>query len=146
MSEENVEIVRSMNEPFNGIDVAQIDWRSEAIREILERLYSPDVELTTLESGIGSGPSRFYKGWDGLISYLQEWFEPFSEYRMDALDYIDAGDRVLVPIRARGIGSGSGVQVEIELTVAYQLRDGKITRVDEYDTAEQAREAVKDSR
>ena len=120
-----MEIVRSMNEPFNGIDVARIDWRSEAIREILERLYSPDVELTTSESGIGSGPSRFYKGWDGLISYLQEWFEPFSEYRMDALDYIDAGDRVLVPIRARGIGSGSGVQVEIELTIASSFATGR---------------------
>jgi len=145
MSQENVEIVRSMNEPFDGVDVAEIDWASEAIREILERVYSPDVELTTLESGIGSGPSRFYKGWDGLIAYLQEWFEPFSEYRIDARDYLDAGDRVLVPIRARGVGSGSGVQVQIEFTIAFQLRDGKVTRVDQYDTVEQAREAVRDS-
>ena len=142
MSQENVEKIKAMLEPFDGAEITAIDWESEAVREILERDYSPDIELRTLESAIGSGPSSFYKGWDGLIRYFKEWFEPFGEYRMRWLDYVEAGERVLVPMKASGVGSGSGLRVEIELVLSYELQDGMITRLDQYDTLEQAFEAA----
>ena len=142
MSEENVEKIKALLEPFDDAEITGIDWEGEAIREILERDYSPDIELRTLESGIGIGPSSFYKGWDGLIRYFREWFEPFSEYRMKWLDYIDAGQRVLVPMEACAVGSASGAPVELELVLSYELQDGVITRLDEYDTVEQALEAA----
>ncbi len=143
MSQRNVEIVRSMLEPFDGIDVAAVDWDAESIRALLESTYSPDLELRTLESGLGSGPSALYRGRDGLVKYLTEWLEPFSEYHGESLDYIEAGDYVLVPSRQWGIGGTSGARVEIELTVVYELRGGQIVRMDQYDTIEDAREAVK---
>ena len=68
--------------------------------------------------------------------------EPFSEYHLEPLDYVEAGDCVLVPSRQWGVGSSSGARVEIELTLVYELRDGKIVRLDQYDTVEDAREAV----
>jgi hypothetical protein len=142
MSQENVEKIRAMIQPFDDVDVTGIDWESEEIREILRRDYSPDVELRTLESGIGSGPSSLYQGWDGLTRYLEEWFEPFSEYRMKVLDYIEAGERVLVPIKASGVGSASGLQVELDLVLSYELEDGLVTRLHQYDTVEQALEAA----
>jgi ketosteroid isomerase-like protein len=142
MSEENVEIVRAMFEPFNGVDIADIDWSGEAMREIIERGYSPEVKLTTMESAIGIGPSRSYSGWDGLVRYLNEWFGPFSEYHLDSLDFIDAGDRVIVPSRARGVGGGSGIHVDMELAISYEFRDGLITRVDQYDTVDDALQAA----
>ena len=142
MSEENVEIVQSMLGPFGGVDVSAVDWDAEVIREILEQSYSPDVVLRTLASGVGSGPSAVYRGWDGLVQYLKEWLEPFSEYHLEPLDYVEAGDCVLVPSRQWGVGSSSGARVEIELTLVYELRDGKIVRLDQYDTVEDAREAV----
>ena len=134
MSEENVDKIKAMLAPLGDADVAGIDWKAEAIRELLERDYSPDVELTTLESAVGIGPSRSYQGWDGLVQYFAEWFEPFSEYRLKWLGYIDAGQRVLVPMQAFAVGRGSGVQVEMELVLSYELQDGLITRLDEYDT------------
>ena len=142
MSEENVEIVQSMLGPFGGVDVSAVDWDAEVIREILEQSYSPDVVLRALASGAGSGPSAVYRGWDGLVQYLKEWLEPFSEYHLEPLDYVEAGDCVLVPSRQWGVGSSSGARVEIELTLVYELRDGKIVRLDQYDTVEDAREAV----
>jgi len=142
VSEDNVEIVRSMLEPLAGANFAEIDWGGEAIRVVVERFHSPDVELHTLPSGAGSGPSALYRGWDGLIRYGQEWLEPFSEYRIEALDYIDAGDWVLVPSRQRAIGAGSGANAEIEMTTAYELRDGRITRIVQHDTLADAREAA----
>ena len=138
MSEENVETVRSLWEPVAGINVAAIDWGVEAFREMLGSAYSPDVELTVLASGLGSGVGQFYRGADGVVQYLREWFEPFSEYYVENLDYIDAGDCVLVPSRQWGIGGGSGARVEIELTTLFELREGQIARVHQYDTLEEA--------
>jgi hypothetical protein len=98
--------------------------------------------LKTLASGLGSGVGELYRGWDGLIRYLTEWLEPFSEYEVDALDYIAVGDCVLVPSRQSGIGDGSGARVEIELTTLYRLRDRKIVQIEQYDTLEEARDAA----
>ena len=141
MSQENVQIVRSLFEPFEGTNIAAIDWGVDVIREALGQAYSPDVELRTLESGLGSGVGEFYRGAHGLVRYLREWLEPFSEYHVENLDYIDAGDCVLVPSRQWGIGGGSGARAELELTTVYELHDGKIARVHQYDTLEEALEA-----
>jgi ketosteroid isomerase-like protein len=142
MAEENVEVMRTMLEPFSGINVADIDWAAEAIRETIEPEFTPDMELRTLASGLGSGVGEHYRGWDGFLRYLQEWLEPFSEYQIKNLEYIAAGDCVLVPSQQWGIGSGSGARVELELTTLYQLRDGRIARIHQYDTLEEAREAA----
>jgi ketosteroid isomerase-like protein len=142
MSRENVQIVRSTLEPFDGINLAAIDWNADVIREAAGDAYSPDVELRTLASGLGSGVGEFYRGADDLVRYLREWLEPFSEYHVENLDYIDAGDCVLVPSRQWGVGRGSGARVGLELTTLYELRDGMIARVHQYDTLEEALEAA----
>jgi ketosteroid isomerase-like protein len=139
MSQRNIEIVRSVLGPMEHIDGAQIDWDAETIREVLGAAYSPDIELKTLASGTGTGLAEVYRGLDGLVEYLRGWLEPFSEYHVETLDFIADGDRVLVPTRQWGIGRASGARVELDVTFAYELRDGKITRVIQYDNLEQAR-------
>ena len=57
-------------------------------------------------------------------------------------DFIEVGDRVVVPNRQRGIGSTSGIPVEVELTWVYEIRDNQMARLDEYDTLDEALEAV----
>lgn len=142
MSEENVEIVRSVLEPLAGINGAEVDWDSEAVREALGRAYSPDIELTTLDIPLGLGISDSYHGLEGLVEYLRAWLEPFSEYRVENLDYIDAGNCVLVPSRQWGVGRGSGTRTEIEVTALYELRDGKIVRIRQFNTVDEALEAA----
>jgi ketosteroid isomerase-like protein len=142
VSQQNVEIVRSLIEPFAGSDVSGIDWGSDAVREAVGHLYSDDVELRTLESGLGTGVDGFYEGLEGMIQYLQDWLEPFGEYHVEWLEYIEAGDCVLVPSRQWGVGSASGARAELELTWLYELRDGRISRMEQYDTLDEAREAA----
>ena len=79
---------------------------------------------------------------DGLVEYLRKWLEPFSEYHVENLDYVDAGECVLVPSRQVGVGSGSGARVELELTTLYEVRDGRIARVHQYATMAEALEAA----
>lgn len=138
----NVEIVRAMSEPMNGLDLVAVDWRSDAIRELFDAFYAPDFQLTTLESGLASGLEGGYSGMEGFAEYLEDWLEPFSEYHAELLEYIDAGDFVMVRTSQWGIGRSSGAKAELELTWLYELRNGRITRAFQYDTLEQAREAV----
>ncbi|MGH2973432.1 MAG: nuclear transport factor 2 family protein [Solirubrobacterales bacterium] len=142
MSQENVEVVRSFLEPFTGTNVAAIDWDFEAVREMIRRAYSQDIELKTLASGLGSGVDESYRGLDGLVRYLREWLEPFAEYHVEWLDYIEAGDWVVVPTRQWGVGDASGARAELELVHAYKLRDGQIVRLDQYDSVEDALQAA----
>ena len=139
MSQENVELVRGLWEPFKGVDLTAVDWDDEAIREMSERFWSPEVELRWSRSG---PEARVYQGRDGVIQAFREWVEPFREYYIEPLDFIEQEDRVIIPQRHRGIGSTSGVSVEDEFTHVYEVRDHMITRVDEYDTLKEALEAV----
>ena len=142
MSQESVEIVRSTFEPFDGVNLASIDWSTMVIREALGRAYSPEIELTTLAIPLGLDVSDSYRGLDGVVEYLRTWLEPFSEYHVENLDYVDAGECVLVPSRQWGTGTESGARVELELTTLYEVRDGRITRVHQYDTMDEALEAA----
>jgi ketosteroid isomerase-like protein len=139
MSQENVEIVRAMWEPFKGLDCTTIDWDDEAIREITERFWSPEVELKWTSRG---PEARVYRGRDGVIQAFREWSEAFSEYYAEPLDFIAVGDRVVVPNRQWGIGGASGIAVEDEVTWVYEIRDNQMARLDEYDTLDEALEAV----
>ena len=142
MSRENVEMVRSTFEPFDGVNLAAIDWSADVIREALGRAFSPEIELTTLAIPLGLDVSDSYRGLDGVVEYLRTWLEPFSEYHVENLDYVDAGKCVLVPSRQWGVGSESRARVELELTTLYEVRDGRITRVHQYDTMDEALEAA----
>ena len=132
-------MVRGLWEPFKGVDFAAVDWDDEAIREMSERFWSPEVELRWTRSG---PEARVYRGRDGVIQAFREWVEPFREYYIEPLDFIEQEDRVIIPQRHRGIGRTSGIPVEIEVTHVYEVRDHMITRVDEYDTLKEALEAV----
>ncbi len=137
-----MEVVRALLGPFQGINVAEIDWGAEPIRQLLAGSCSPEIEVRTLESGIGAGVDPVYNGVNGVVRYLQAWMEPFTDYRTEWLDFIDAGDFVLVPVSNRGTGSGSGVPVELDLVYACEVRDGLIARILQYDTLEDARAAL----
>jgi hypothetical protein len=77
MSQENVEMVRELWERFKGVDCATIDWDDEAIREMTERFWSPEVELRWSRSG---PEARVYQGRGGVIQAFREWSEAFREY------------------------------------------------------------------
>ena len=69
---------------------------------------------------------RVYQGRVGVIQALREWVEPFSEYCIEPLDFIEQEDRVVIPQRQWGVGSLSGAPVEIEVTHVYEVRDSQI--------------------
>jgi ketosteroid isomerase-like protein len=132
MSEENVEIVRRGYELFAAGDF-----------EGLSALISPDAEtpdasglgLTGTATGVRHGPEGFLRG-------IEEVTEAFDDYRVEAEEFTDAGDAVVVSVRISGRGKTSGVEQEMRLVHMWVLRDGKAIRGEVYRTTEEALEAA----
>jgi ketosteroid isomerase-like protein len=68
--------------------------------------------------------------------------ETWDEHRVEPEKIIDAGDRVVLFQREFQRGKSSGVELEIEAAVIFDLRAGRITRVQGYMDRAAALEAV----
>jgi ketosteroid isomerase-like protein len=115
MSQQNVDKTRQFIEAYNRRDF------QAAIRD-----FDPDVEWVLPEhqrSDSAQGPDQIIRFWEGLD-------ETFDELRLDAQEYVDAGDRVAVRLRYFG-RSKSGVELDTELYhQVTTFRDGVIVRFD----------------
>jgi ketosteroid isomerase-like protein len=128
---ENVDIVRRSLEAF-----ARGDF------EAAFALHDPATEWCTA----ADEPDRMtYRGIAGLETFAaslsETWEDRFASV-MRFEEFIDRGDWVIVPWSARLRGRGSGISVDVSETYAVRLRDGRIVRVEEYRSKEQALEAV----
>jgi ketosteroid isomerase-like protein len=117
MSQENVELVRAIYEPWGRGDFRSIEWAH------------PEIEFT-MDAGLASG------SWRGLAAMAETWrsfLSTWDEYRAEVEQYWDLDDeRVLVLLRVVGHGKASGVELgEMRTRAAnlFHLRDGKVTRL-----------------
>ena len=127
MSQENVEIVRREYAAY-----ATGDW------EAFADLAHPDIQLESLDAGT-------FRGLEQLIGHFQVWRALFAEFRVEATEIVDLGDRMAVVerFRARGM-KGSDTETWLEQSYArlISFKDGKIWRIKEFATLEKALEAV----
>jgi ketosteroid isomerase-like protein len=87
MSQENVEIVRSIYEAFN-----RREW------DAVFRDTAPDVELTTPPGGPNSGT---YRGREECEGYLRELITPFEASALHPEEFFERGDQVAVVYKVR---------------------------------------------
>jgi ketosteroid isomerase-like protein len=132
MSQENIEVVRREYAAF-----AARDWAA------LAEVWHPEVEYQTLET---DPDSATYRGVDDITKLFDGFAAPFSEFRVRADEIRDLGaDRVLAVERAAGRGlKGSDAEAWVE-QVWFRLitfKDGRIWRVKEFATRDDALEAV----
>ena len=126
MSQENVEIVRTMLDTWNarGID-ATID------------AFDPEVELVDLQAVIGMQAQG--RGPDELDRMAEQWTEIFDQWRLAVCEVVDLGDDlVMAEVRFDGVGRDSGAPVTNRQFEVYRLVGGKIVeiRVGFHDRAE----------
>ena len=119
MSRENVEIVRGIYEGWASNDP-----------DVL-RVIDPEIEVYPDPRSAWPGIESSYRGHDGLARYMASIYEAFSEYRAEAEDILDAGDRVVTLAIERARGKQSGVPVDIGYTAhVWTLRDGRAVRLE----------------
>jgi len=120
MSQENVEIVKALNEAFN-----RRDWNR------LTELIDPDVELHGTIGGLEE--DLVVRGLDGIrLRFEIEDNEIWDEHRFEPQEFIDAGDQVVVLQREYQRGKSSGVELSIDTASVLRLRDGRIVRMQGY--------------
>jgi ketosteroid isomerase-like protein len=115
MPGENIAIVRALVDALGRGDVAAVD-------ETLD----PDVEWHAAEDEPEAGK---HTGRDAVLALWDGWREAFDGFRADPLEFIVAGDTVVVPFRFRGNVRGSATETAIEETHVYRLRSGKVAEV-----------------
>ena len=125
MSQENVETVRRVLDAFASRNV-----------EAIVAEYRPDVEIVALRSVI-EGP---YLGHEGLRRMGAELIEHAPDFVMHIEEVRDCGDRVLVFGRQRG--TVRGVPFDVVVATVFEIKAGKVSRMEAFPTAEGALEAV----
>ena len=66
------------------------------------------------------------RGHDGVRRGLARWRRQWDEYRIDPVEFLDAGlGRMLVCCRQRGKGEGSAAVVESDLFMVWTLENAK---------------------
>jgi ketosteroid isomerase-like protein len=126
MSQENVDLVRSIRAAHDRGDFGSAEWAH------------PEIELVIVDGpapGSWKGLSGLAEGWRGFLSAWEDFRGDAEEYR--ELD----GERVLVLSRRTGRGKTSGLelgQMRSEGADVYYIRDGKVTKVIFYFDRERA--------
>ena len=127
MSQENVEVVRSVFEAWNTGDV-------DALREGFDR----DVIMRMPEGWPEPGP---FVGRDAVMRQLKQQRETWDSDAFELItDFIGAADRVVVRFIWRA--AGRGPDVPVEATGIYTVRKGKIFAIEHFWDHAEALEAV----
>ena|SRR5215207_8828765 len=130
MSQENVEVVRAGWEAWIRGDLPG-----------LFRQFDPNVVWDT--SHFHDWPESTYHGIEGVERFLSEWRDVWDGLEIDVEDVRAAPDgRVLSLILQRGKRRSSGLAMEMEMAQVATLRNGKVTRFDNYEDRTEALEAA----
>jgi ketosteroid isomerase-like protein len=128
MSQENVEVVRSLLAAFDRGDY-----------EAALALIDPDVEWAEPPYLPGSGVQR---GHEGIRRGWARWLGEWEWFNVEPVEFIDAGDRVMVHGTNRARGRASGVEVTRQFGSVFTVRAGKVLRHEAFATKAEALEAV----
>jgi ketosteroid isomerase-like protein len=128
MSHENVEIAKKALAERNSGDLAGLlALMSEDVSLDLSRRIIDPVTAT------GHGEAR---------EFAAMLDDVWADQRLEAEEWIDAGNAVVVPVRLINTGRASGIPVEARSAWVAYIRDGKISRLVVYQSREEALEAV----
>jgi ketosteroid isomerase-like protein len=126
MSQENVDLVRSIYAAWERGDFGSGEWAHPAIE---------------LKFADGLTPGS-WTGLAGMAEGMRDFLSAWEEYRAEVDDYLELdGERVLALIHLGGRGKTSGLELGQMRTKAVQLfhvRGGKVTRLVTYFDGERA--------
>ena len=113
MSHRNVERLRDVYSSWAEGDFAA---SSELLAE--------DVLFEPMSDGHNA-----YRGRQAVEEQTREFFAQWSEFRIEAQEFEEVGETVLVTERQHGKGKSSGIETEMTFYAAWTFRDGLVVRV-----------------
>ena len=122
MSSRNVGVVRGFNDALAQGDMG-------GMLDFLD----PQLEWRAPESVPWGGT---FHGHDGFREFVGKLLDQPAEFRREMLEYLDAGERVVVLLRQMGRRKGSDTEYDVPEVHIWTIRDGKIVDFEgSFDTA-----------
>jgi len=83
-----------------------------------------------------------YHGQEGVLRFIGQLLEGWSELRMEPSDFIAVGDRVLVVVALKGSGRSTGLEAVERIAHLWTVNDGKAARLEYFGDVAQAHRAL----
>lgn len=129
MSQENVQLAQRGIAALNqrGVD-AVIELCDPGIEWIAIPGFLPDAED--------------FNGHTGVRTWFAKVGEALGLIEWQALEIIDAGDRLFLALKLKATGRVSGIEGEFLIFQSWTVRDGKLVRLESYLSRDDALEAA----
>jgi ketosteroid isomerase-like protein len=112
VSAQNVQVIRRMVEAFNDRDI-----------DVLAQYMEADADLYPMRAQL---EGKAYRGAEGVREMLADFDQDWEFVRMDAEEFHDAGDQVVLLGRLQARGRASGVDLDVPMGFVWRLREGKV--------------------
>lgn len=128
MSQQNLEIVRRLWKAYadDGINVLLDYYTEDCVVEDFPEL--PDRAT--------------YAGGEGIRERYRHFLETWGEFDIEPVEFINAGDAVVVTCEVQGHGKGSGTPFAAPVVFVSELRGGKVVRDRAFTSKSEALEAA----
>ena len=106
----------------SGVEIVQEAFAAFARGDLEAVVDLSDPEIVVRDP---DRTGRALHGPAGLRSFFEEWLENWEEYRSEPLEFIEAGDEILVHTMQTGRGRLSGIELQQDLFQVFRVRDGR---------------------
>ena len=125
MSQENVEAMRRGYERFAA--TGEIRAQPDFVWDV-SRLGWPDKQI--------------YFGAEGANQFIAEWADAWDGWELEAEEFFDAGESVVVIVNQQGRSKATGIPVDMRFAQVWSFRDGQAIRMQMYSSVDEALEAA----
>jgi ketosteroid isomerase-like protein len=116
----------------------------EAVRAgdttLMTQYWDPDLRIENVDGWPVPGS---YDGYDGFRRWFDETFGEYSGYTPERAQYTYLKDRIIAVVHSRWAGP-DGEEVVPQVALRFQLRDGRIARMEVFTDEARARAAALD--
>jgi ketosteroid isomerase-like protein len=126
-----------VSEPLEKLKTLYEEWaRGDYSRN---DIFDPRMKMESF----GMGEPMRADSYEGFVDAMREWLSAWERpITIEAEEFIESGDRILVLITWIGRGKGSGAQVESPGAHLWTFRDGLVVHYGVYRDRDEARAAL----
>jgi ketosteroid isomerase-like protein len=132
VSAENVQLATRIMDGLPLADLGEAFGDPERIAAMgasLEPLVDPDLEVVAVGPEY-TGEGTVHRGLTGYLEFWVDWLEPWESFRIEAEEYLDAGDKVVMLARQVGSTETGGVPVDSLGAAVMTFEAGRVTRIE----------------
>jgi ketosteroid isomerase-like protein len=136
MSQADVDVVLDQ---YDAVNERDFERAMSHYAEEVELVVPPSAEIPGAELRGG-----MFKGRDAVGEWFGDWFRSFRDIRFEMTELSELGEGVVLVVAEHSArGRASGVEVHGTVVWVYWLGDGKVVRLEAFESRDKAREAAR---